>query len=75
MSALVTWLVAAMMAFAPPSGARKFPGWTETEAEARARYQAIAEAIEAAATHKAMLKTTTPADLADVVAFVRTLKK
>ena len=49
MSALVTWLVAAMMAFAPPSSARKFPGWTETEAEARARYQAIAEAIEAAA--------------------------
>lgn len=49
MSALVTWLVAAMMAFAPPSGARKFPGWSETEAEARVRYQAIAEAIEAAA--------------------------
>ena len=34
-----------------------------------------AKAIEAAANHKAVLKATTPAELGDVLAFVRTLKK
>lgn len=49
MSALVTWLLAAMLAFAPPAKAKRFPGWEETEGEARARYLALAQAIEAAA--------------------------
>ena len=48
MSALVTWLVAAMLAFAPPANARKFPGWEETPDEARARYTLLARAIEEA---------------------------
>lgn len=36
---------------------------------------AIIKGIEAAANHKALLKTTTPAELGDVIAHVRTLKK
>ncbi len=36
---------------------------------------AMIKGIEAVANHKAMLKTTTAADLADVIAHIRTLKK
>jgi len=36
---------------------------------------AMTKEIEAAANHKALLKTTTPAEMADVIAFVRTMKK
>ncbi len=36
---------------------------------------AMIKGIEAAANHKALLKTTSAADLADVIAYVRTMKK
>lgn len=49
MSALVSWILAVMLALVPPKGVRALPGWDESEDQAKARYQAIAEAIEAAA--------------------------
>jgi cytochrome c len=36
---------------------------------------AMIKGIEAAANHKALLKTTAAADLADVIAYIRTMKK
>jgi mono/diheme cytochrome c family protein len=36
---------------------------------------ALTKAMEAVANHKALLKTTTPAELGDILAHVRTLKK
>jgi mono/diheme cytochrome c family protein len=36
---------------------------------------AMTKAIEGVANHKALLKASTPAEMADVIAYVRTLKK
>ena len=47
MTAVVEWLLALALQFAPPSQALRFPGYDETADAARARYAVIAEDIAA----------------------------